>query len=146
MTQHWSAPARNGEPKPHWQPLMRSTSQQLFWNKVDTPQNLQPPPPGSGFGGFFQPFNDGDAGFVCQRAFQTDRAGCFFRTPPCRRLQLSNRNRAVNLVTGQRIALSTAILSGWLEAEWRQPLMQGAGLSTTASSVRTPFPGNTTAC
>lgn len=100
-------------------------NQQLFWQETALPANLfiQPDPndPNPGFSGFFQPVTTGPGATFNGELRKTTATGASFALRNIVNYDRTNRN-------GDNRLFNSAF-SGWLEAEWRQPLLQGAGVT-----------------
>jgi outer membrane protein TolC len=110
-------------------------SQQLFWSKVDTPINLRPPPPtpGSEITRFFLATDEATrSSFVNELSKQTAQ-GASFSLRHVVDYNSSNRTRAIGLFNSD--------FSGYLEAEWRQPMLQGAGTQYNRIAGPNALPG-----
>ncbi len=96
---------------------------QLYWQKIDQPNNVQR----LGLGGAFTPsVSQGTTG-----VYQTELSK---RTAQGARFAL--RNIATYDNNNRPFRQFTSDFTGWVEAEWRQPLMQGAG--TTYNRIAGP--------
>ncbi len=88
-------------------------SSALFWQKNDRPSNIDP-----GFAFFSPPvFLQTGANFQSQIAKRTATGASFAAR---HNILYDNNNRANRLFTSD--------YTGWFEAEWRQPLLRGAGI------------------
>lgn len=90
--------------------------QQLNWSKNDTPRNQQQ--------AFGQPsVLDADSAFFSGEISKTTATGASFALRHVANYRRSNQG----VGDGFDFRLFPSAFTGWLEAEWRQPLMQGAG-------------------
>lgn len=96
---------------------------QLNWNKVDQPNNINR----VGLGGVFTPS-------ISQGTGATFNSEVSKRTAQGARFALRNVTRYEN--NNRPFRAFTSDFTGWVEAEWRQPLMQGAG--TTFNRIAGP--------
>jgi len=87
---------------------------QLFWNKQDQPNNIQT----GGLGGIFTPqvFQGTTATYQTELSKRTAQGARF----ALRHVTLYDRNN-------RPFRAFPSDFTGWVEAEWRQPLMRGAG-------------------
>ncbi|HBJ36561.1 MAG TPA: TolC family protein [Planctomycetaceae bacterium] len=87
-------------------------SGQLFWNKQDRPGNI------AGFGALFQPpvFQGTTSTYQTELSKRTAQGAQF----SLRHVTLYDRNNSP-------VREFSSDFTGWVEAEWRQPLMRGAG-------------------
>lgn len=102
---------------------------QLFWQKIDQPNNIDTTGSG-GFGGLFTPsvLQATTANFTGGVSKQTAQGASF-----------ALRNVTIYDNNNRPFRLFTSDFTGWVEAEWRQPLMQGAG--TTYNRIAGPNSG-----
>ncbi|NNE00292.1 MAG: TolC family protein, partial [Pirellulaceae bacterium] len=107
-------------------------TQQLFWNKVDTPNNVNPADLSDPIlSQFLRGANRATQGsFTGEISKQTAQGASF----ALRHVVNYDRNNFPN-----RFFKSDFI--GWVEAEWRQPLMQGAGTTYNRIAGPTTVPG-----
>jgi outer membrane protein TolC len=106
-------------------------TQQLFWSYRDQPQNLFVPPSvgGSpGFNEFIQSANFGRLANFNGTLSKTTATGARFALRHVVDYDRTNQ--------GGGIRRFDSAFAGWLEAEWRQPLLQGAG--TTFNRIAGP--------
>lgn len=101
-------------------------SQQLFWNNTDQPNNLA--------GGIFQTFTPSasiatSASFNNELSKQTATGARFAVRHVVNYLRTNRPGRAFS-----------SDFVGWVEAEWRQPLLQGSGV--LYNQIAGPVPGN----
>ena len=90
--------------------------QQLSWSKSDTPRNQQQ--------AFGQPsVLDADSAIFNGELSKTTATGASFALRHVANYRRSNQG----VGDGFDFRLFPSAFTGWLEAEWRQPLMQGAG-------------------
>jgi len=89
-------------------------SNQLFWQKTDQPNNVNRTSPG----GVFTPsVSQGTTGnFQSELSKQTAQGARF-----------ALRNSTIYDNNNRPFRLFTSDFTGWVEAEWRQPLLRGAG-------------------
>jgi outer membrane protein TolC len=87
---------------------------QMFWNKLDQPNNINT----TGLGGVFTPqvFQGTTANHITELSKRTAQGGRF----ALRQVTIYDRNN-------RPFRAFPSDFSGWVEAEWRQPLMRGAG-------------------
>jgi len=87
---------------------------QLFWQKLDQPNNIE----SAGLGGAFTPqvFQATTATYQSELSKRTAQGGTF----ALRHVTLYDRNN-------RPFREFPSDFTGWVEAEWRQPLMRGAG-------------------
>lgn len=87
---------------------------QMFWNKFDQPNNIDT----VGLGGVFTPqvFQGTTANYQAELSKRTAQGGRF----ALRHVTIYDRNN-------RPFRAFPSDFSGWVEAEWRQPLMRGAG-------------------
>ncbi|MGV3486930.1 MAG: TolC family protein [Planctomycetaceae bacterium] len=99
---------------------------QLFWQKIDQPNNIVT----GGLGGLFTPnISQGTTGnFQAGVSKQTAQGASF-----------ALRNVTIYDNNNRPFRIFTSDFTGWVEAEWRQPLMQGAG--TTYNRIAGPNSG-----
>ncbi len=100
----------------------------LFWNKADVPNNVQVLSPG----GQFTPsvFQGTTGNFRNELSKRTAQGGRF----ALRQITIyDNNNRPFRQFTSDFV--------GWVEAEWRQPLMRGAGTEFNRIVGTSQFPG-----
>ena len=90
-------------------------SQQLFWTKTDQPVNIQAANPA--FAGFFATTREGTGGTYIGDLSKQTAQGARFALRHQVEYNWSNNP--------QRLFPSDFV--GWIEAEWRQPMMRGAG-------------------
>jgi outer membrane protein TolC len=98
-------------------------SSQMFWSKIDQPNNIDV----VGLGGVFTPtVSQGTTGnFQAELSKRSAQGGRF----ALRQITIyDNNNRPFRAFTSD--------FTGWVEAEWRQPLMRGAG--TTYNRIAGP--------
>ena len=97
--------------------------QQLNWFNADAPNNQR--------GGLFgQPgvFRSKSAAFNAELR-KVNATGGSFALRHVVNYDRNNRLQGINPATGQPLRLFNSTFTGWLEAEWRQPLLQGAGVT-----------------
>ncbi|MEO1529572.1 MAG: TolC family protein [Planctomycetota bacterium] len=98
-------------------------TQSLFWNKNDAPLNVPP-----GFGAFVAAQST-TAAYSNQLSKSTATGATF------------SLRHVVNYDRPDQIRTIASDFTGWVEAEWRQPLMQGAGLKFNRIVGVSPFGG-----
>lgn len=91
-------------------------NQNLFWEKVDNPQNAPPPPPGLP-PNFFVPVVQETQGTFTNELVKRTATGA----------QFALRNNVFYNRTNRPFQLFPSSFTGFVEAEYRQPLMRGAG-------------------
>ncbi|TWT80868.1 Outer membrane efflux protein [Planctomycetes bacterium CA13] len=96
----------------------------LFWNKNDAPQNSPPAPPGFPAALLLQTLQQTAATSTNQLSKQTANGASF-----------ALRHNVNYLRTNQFVGFPS-VYTGYLEAEWRQPLLQGSG--TTFNRIAGP--------
>lgn len=101
-------------------------AQQLFWQKVDQPRNAQPFDAGAFV---VAPFSDQNLASFNGELTKTTATGAQFA------LRHIVNYTSVN-DPSRNARLFPSDFNGWLEAEWRQPLLQGAG--TTFNRIAGP--------
>lgn len=109
-------------------------TQSLFFNRLDTPRNLQPPPPGSPFEQFF---------VGTEAAMRSDFSGELSKTTATG-AQFTLRHVVGYDQDKPPFVLSRLFRSafqGFIEAEYRQPLGQGAGTTFNRIAGPTTVPG-----
>ena len=103
-------------------------NQQLFWTKTDTPNNVDR----GGFTAAFTPSATQETGasYISELSKQTAQGARFALR------HVVNYNRS-----NRPFRAFPSDFTGWLEAEWRQPLMQGAGTEFNRIAGPTNVPG-----
>jgi len=91
-------------------------NQNLFWEKIDSPQNVPPPPPGLP-PNFFVPVVQETQGTFTNELVKRTATGA----------QFTLRNNVFYNRTNRPFQRFPSSFTGFVEAEYRQPLMRGAG-------------------
>lgn len=98
-------------------------TQSLFWNKSDSPLNVPP-----GFGAFVAAQST-DASFSNELSKSTATGATF------------SLRHVVNYSRPDQVRTIASDFSGWVEAEWRQPFLSGAGVHFNRIVGVSPFGG-----
>ncbi|TWU10838.1 TolC family protein [Allorhodopirellula heiligendammensis] len=112
-------------------------SQSLFWNKVDAPRNLNPAAIGGGGGGvtnLFPTYTNQTLGTYNNEIRKKTATGATFAL----------RNNVTYTRTddpSRRSQLFPSAFTGFMEAEYRQPLMRGAGTTYNRIVGTSTIPG-----
>lgn len=114
-------------------------SQSLFWNKIDAPRNINPTAIGGGGGGgvttFFPAYSNQTLGTFNNEIRKRTATGATFAL----------RNNVSYTRTddpSRATQLFPSAFTGFMEAEYRQPLMRGAGATYNRIVGNSPIAGN----